>query len=89
MSRSFKKNLYCNVTISDGKKFAKRKVRRWYKDKDFIDGDRAYDKKIYDSWDIIDYKSKAPSFEEFKSWYPEEENEKILRRKYHTIWKNK
>ena len=89
MSRSEKKNLYSNITLSDGKKFAKRKVRRWYKDKDFVDGDKAYDKKIYEQWDIVDYKSKGPTYDEFKQQYPEITNEKVLKRKYHSMWLNK
>jgi hypothetical protein len=56
MSRSFKKNPV--VTDGDsgkvGKRFAKRKVRRY---KDTISNGKMY-RKIYESWDIHDYTSR-------------------------------
>lgn len=86
MSRSVKKNSYVNVSVSDDKKYSKGKIKNWYKDEEFIAGDRAYDKKICEQSTV---KIKAPTYEEFKSDYPDVNNEKILQRKYHKLWLNK
>lgn len=88
MSRSYKKNPYTKLKMLDGKNFAKRKVRQFYKDKDFL-GNGAYDKRLYDQYDVVDWRSCAPSFEEFCTWYPEEENIKVLKREYKKTWINK
>ena len=92
MSRSVRKSNYQAETNGYGKEQAKRKVRRFYKDKDFVDT-KGYDKKLYEQWNIKEYITNVPTYEEFKSdpfYNPSDiTNEKILKRKYHKMFINK
>jgi len=92
MSRSVKKSNYQTDISSYGKEQARRRVRRFYKDKDFVDT-KGYDKKIYEQWAVKGYGGIVPTYEEFKndSFYNPNgiTNEKILKRKYHKMYINK
>ena len=65
MSRSYKKFPFCKCENSckSGKKFANKKVRRHKKE---ISNGRSY-KKLYESWDICDYRS-SMTWQEWQEW---------------------
>ena len=91
MSDSYKKNLFVKETSEFGKKQANKKVRRFYKNKDFID-DRAYDKKLASPDEVIWERYEAPTYEEHKEWCRKNKpnmNEKEIKRKYYNLYLNK
>lgn len=63
MSRSYHKTPNCSVRNKYAKRWAKRKARR----SDDILQHKAY-RKLYDSWDIVDYKEIGKTFDEYYSY---------------------
>lgn len=73
MSRSYKKFPTCKDVKSGktGKKLANRKVRNWLKRGIEIANGSAY-QKVYNSWDIYDYRFHTTEREVYERWKREE-----------------
>lgn len=83
MSRSYKKNPYCNdghrKTTKESKRFANKKVRNT----DNVPNGKAY-KKIFESWDIRDY-SFRQTWEEAKEYYEHNKDNDYMKKRYPTL----
>ena len=90
MSRSYKKNPVCKDTGSNGRRFAKRRASQLFRRKIELDEDmpaRPQHKKMTESWEICDYRTRMTETEAIEWYYYRSEREDYFKKRYPTLEK--